>query len=645
LDVLGAGQYRDYSNQYINVPLNNLNAAKYGWVTGATDYYKYANNTDWQKEIFKSGMLNKAHLFIKGGDEIATYNISTGYLKQNALYDNSNFSRFNLRINGKVNISDKFSVAPNAKMSLADSYLPNMGYSDYKNPLLSALLKPSTMAVYARDPSTGVQLPFLDDAGAENVSNPVAITENGTGTNRDYNFLSSVDMQYKFSQNLVISTLTGIDFNSSRESLFLPDLGLTQVDSAFNQPGDLTSEYRSMQNHTTLRYSNQTSNGSNYNFNIGLRYLENSYKSIKLLDLNTASDYFKNLGSGTGVYTYLRTSTGDDRGLLWMSYFANGSYNYMNKYYLNASVSYDGNSAINKDHRYNFYPSVSAAWRLSSGSTKDWLEDFKVRLSWSQSGNILSNIYDYSRLYYTDARYGSNGVVTREAIPNNDMEIEKKSTIDAGIDISLFKQATNIHLDYYMSSVNNLVINQYLPDNYGYNNFYDNGGKLTNSGIELALDHRFYTGSLGWNLSGTFTMEANKISSMKFINPSQDKIVTKVEGAEYASMEGEVVNAFYGYKTKGIYTDATEANSVKGPKGNYMQVGDIRYENLDGVDANGNIVINEKDKTIIGNPNPDFYGGVNATVSYKGFDLSALFTYSVGNCNIIYIVAASFFCQ
>lgn len=640
LDVLNASEYRTYLNQRLveeGLSTDQINE-KFPWLNGnasSRDYYKYNNNTDWQKEIFKNGTLNKISLFIKGGDDIATYNISAGYVKQEGNFEKTKFSRFNLRINGKVNITDKFSVTPNAKLSLTDTYLPNLGPSSFKNPILSALTIPPIMTINARDPQTGVELPFLDDTGELNISNPVAIVRNAQGTSRNYNFLSSVNMQYKVSSHILISNLTGIGFNNSRESIFLPDLGLAQIDSAYNSPGDFTSEYRSTQNHTTISYNSQIGTGHSFRANVGMKYIKNTYKNVKLIDLNTASDDFKNVGAGTGTLTYLRTSTGDDRGILWLSFFGDFNYSYLNKYFVNANLSYEGNSAIAEKNRYNLYPSIGLAWRLSSEDfllQSTWIEDLKVRTSWSQSGNIFNYAYDYSKLFYKENRLADISVLTREAIPNEEMEIEKKNTIDAGLDISLFKQTTNIHIDYYYSTVNNLIIKQILPVSYGYTDCYNNGGKLKNTGIEVTADQRLRFGQVGWNIGVSFAKQKNKITSLDFINPNQHNIITKVEGAEYVTSKGNAINVFYGYKTNGIYTDNGEASQVIGPKGQRMQAGDIRY-----FDKDANLIINDADKTVIGDPNPDFFGSLSTSLFYKRWELSAFFTYSIGNDAFNYV--------
>ncbi|NJK84888.1 MAG: hypothetical protein HC906_01820, partial [Bacteroidales bacterium] len=142
--VMDVNQYRDYFRSIMHSEgmTDDDISANFPWFvgnTGSIDYHKYNNNTDWQKEIFQTALLNKFHIFLKGGDDIATYNISTGYLNQQGSFDGSKYSRYNLRINGRINITDKFSVTPNGKLSLSDTYIPEQGGNFNTNPILAAL--------------------------------------------------------------------------------------------------------------------------------------------------------------------------------------------------------------------------------------------------------------------------------------------------------------------------------------------------------------------------------------------------------------------------------------------------------------------------------------------------------------------------
>ncbi len=632
-DVLNGSEFKNYftdmlgSRGYDNNQIN----AMYPWLNGAAgteDYYKYNNNTNWQDVIYRPATVSKFHFFLKGGDEIATYNISTGYLSHKGIYENSGYSRYNLRINGKINITDKFSVIPNAKLSLADSRLANMGPSEWKNPILSSFLKPPTMAPNARDGETGAILDYLDEIGdVFKVSNPKAIVRNAVGLDRNYSFLSSITAQYQLNEHFNLYTLVGINFNNARENIFLPDKGILQVDSAYNSPGDFVNEFRSTQNHSKITYTNKTESGHNFNFIAGYRYLENSYKYDLSLDLNTPSDDFKSLGQGS-QFSFLRSSTGDYRGLKWIDYYGNFSYSFRSKYYVNANISYDANSAVNKDNRYNLYPSVGAAWRISSENFLNgikWLSDLKLRGSYSVTGNMYSTIYDFSKLYYTDRRLNSTGTLIREAIPNPNLELEKRNTITGGFDMSLFQQLFNLHFVAFKSNVNNMVIKQDLPSTFGYTTYFDNGGKLEMSGVEVSADLRLQFSGVVWQLGGSVSNTMTKVKSLNFINPETKDIITDIVGGQFITSEDNALNAYYGYKTDGILTKAEADAGIIGPNGVLMQEGDIKYV------GGGDGIINEEDKTIIGNPNPDLFGGFFTSFAFKDFQLSALFNYSIGN--------------
>ncbi len=631
-DLLDPGQFRTYFDEqltgqgYSSDEINSM----YPWLHGdasSEDYYRYNNETDWQKELYKPASTYKFHFFLKGGDDIATYNVSTGYLSQKGIYDNSGYSRFNLRINGKVNITNKFSVTPNVKLSLADTKIANHGPETWKNPILSTVMKSPIMDPIAKDGATGEYLTYYDDVGVFNVSNPSSIVSDAQGTNRNYHFLSSIKAAYQFNEHFNVSTLFGLNFNNSKEAIFLPDNGIVQVDSAYNSPGDFVYDFRSGQNHTQLTYNTTTASGHSVLANLGFRYMKNTYKYNLSLDLNTPSDFFRSLGDGS-QYSFLRSTIGDNRGLSWTSYFADVNYSFRNKYFVSTNLSYDGSSVTNKENRYNFYPSLAAAWRLSSEgflNQAGWLEDLKLRGSWSQTGNMFNTIYDYSKLYYTDRRINNLGVLSREVIPNENLQMERKSSINVGLDLSLFKQALNIHADYVMSNVDNLVVRQDLPMTFGYTNYFDNGGKLESNGIELAIDGRVVAGNFTWIIGGTVSKIATEVTGLEFLNPESENIQTTVRGVRYVTSVGNSINAYYGYETNGIISES-EAETITGPRGNLMQAGDMKY-----MDFDGNSIINEADMTIIGDPNPDLFGSIFTSFAYKNIELFIRMNYSMGS--------------
>lgn len=629
--VMNVSQFRNYFSDLLTEQgySNDDISSMYPWFTEGTDallYYKYHNNTDWQKEIFKPALLQKYHIFLKGGDDIATYNISTGYLKHQGTFDGSKYSRYNLRINGRINITDKFSVTPNGKLSLADTYIPEQGPDYNTNPILAALRKPPIMAPYSRDEITGQELNKLDDVGAFNVSNPLAIIQNGTGQNRNYHFLTSAKLRYAFNENFSVENMTGLDFNNARENLFIPDVGLASTGGIRNSPRAMVNEYRSTQNNTVIDFKHTTRNSLVAKYKLGLRILSNKYKFDRGIDFNTPTDDFTSLGDGGAESNYLRVINGEFREMNWVSNYGVIDLNFKDKYYINASASYDGTSLTNEKNRYALFPSITAAWRLSSERiflNAASLDELKLHAGWSNAGNLFSNVYDFSKLFYVNDRLGKYGVPVRESIPNEDLEMEKETTIHAGIDASLFGQGLDIHLTYYISQVNNLILPQSLPSFYGFTEFYDNGGRLQNSGIEFSANTRFTIGKLGVQLNGVFNSINQEVTQLDWLKDGQDNLIIQVGQVEYINEEGLALNSFYGYETNGIYQENT---SVTGPNGITMQNGDIRF-----VDRDGNNIINDDDKTVIGNPNPDMFGSLRSSFEYERFQLSFNFIFSAGN--------------
>jgi hypothetical protein len=443
LPVLDDGEFRQYFTgqlQYQGYTPDEINTM-YPWLNGepgSPEYYRYNNNTQWQELINQASLLQKYYIFLKGGDDIATYNISTGFLRHNGPYDGTYYSRYNLRINGRINITDKFSVTPNAKLSLSSTSVPELGDNLATNPALAGLRKSPLMAPYAKDEATGQDLEYIDDVGAFNVSNPVALITNGLGRGSSAFFVTSAKLQYRFNRHFTLQNLTGLDYSNSRQDIFIPDVGVIQMDSVYNSPRSLAESYQSTQNHTTFIYSTDVNRPHQLNLKLGAWFMMNKYAFDKGIDLNTATDEFTQIGQGNARLNYLREIDAENRGLNWASFYGSMNYNYLGKYFLNAVLAVDGNSATNLESRYNLYPSVAGAWLISAEKFMhplSWLDELKVRAGWDKTGNMFTSIYDLSKLYYTQRKFDNFGVLVRDYIPNEDMELETKTSVNAGIDI------------------------------------------------------------------------------------------------------------------------------------------------------------------------------------------------------------------
>ncbi len=624
LPLMDAGQFTAYLNEQIaaqGLSQDEINEL-FPWLNGEIDP-RYNNNTNWQDEIFKTGRLQKYHIFLKGGDNIANYNISTGYLRHSGIINNTSLSRFNLRINGQINITNNFSFSPNFKLSLADSYLQEQGYNQVTNPIMAASLKSPLMKPGSTPGETDDN--FLEDVGVFNVSNPYVITRNLDAQSRNFQLLTSGKFSYRLSKKLSVSSNIGIDINNAWDKIFVPDFGLAMIDSARNQMGVSVTEYRSIQNYNELNYASDLRNGNIIMLKLGTRIIMNQYEIGVANDLNSATDDFRSVGSG-GEHQYLRATSGGADGLNWISYYTTANYRIKDRYYFNATLSYEGNSIINKNNRYSLFPYLSAGWRISPGMSK--IDDLKIKLSYGITGNLHHAAYVFSNLYYAGKRYNERGVVVRESIPNENLEMEKKSTINLGTDITALNKALHAGINVYYANVNNLIIKQILPDAAGFNEYYDNGGGLRSMGISLSADYGFLTGNALWNAGLNVSARSSKISRLDFIyNPGNDDFfLTSIEGAEIISQVGEPVYSFYGFETDGVFASETEANALTGPKGLAMQAGDVKF-----VDQDGNGIINDLDKVIIGTPEPILFGSLYASFSKSRIKVNADFYYSIGN--------------
>lgn len=628
LPLMDAGQFTSYLNEQVTAQgLSQTEIDElFPWLNGDADP-KYSNNTNWQDEIFRTGRLQKYHIFLKGGDDVANYNLSTGYLKHTGIINNTSLSRFNLRINGIINITNKFSFSPNFKLSLSDSYLMEQGYNQVTNPILAASLKSPLMKPGSTPGETNDE--FLEDVGVFNVSNPYVIVKNLNAQSRNFQLLTSGKFNYNLSNKLSVSSNIGVDINNAWDKIFIPDFGLAMIDSARNQMGVSVTEYRSMQNNNELRYSDNFTNGSKLGVQLGNRIIMNKYETGVANDLNSATDDFTSVGSG-GENQFLRATGGGADGLNWISWYLMADYRIRDKYYLSAALSYEGNSVLNKNNRYNLFPFIGVGRRITTGDKKliSWIDDLKLKLSYGITGNLLNDVYIHSKLFYIGKRYNERGVIVRESVPNEDLEMEKQSIINIGTDISGFHKALHADLNLYYSFVNNLIIRQTLPDVNGFTEYYDNGGGLSTIGAGLSADYSFIAGKALWNAGLNISFRNTRISKLDFIyNPeNRDYFITEIEGAELISQVGEPVYSFYGFETNGIYTSDAEASSVTGPYGLPMTVGDIKY-----VDQDGNNIINEHDKVIIGNPEPKLFGGIFASFSKGSFSANIDVYYSIGN--------------
>jgi TonB-linked SusC/RagA family outer membrane protein len=601
-------------------------------------YYAYHNETNWQDKVMKNAYTKNVYLKVTGGDNIARYAISLGFLNNGGLTKNTGISKYNMRFNGDLNLSRRMTATTNLAFTFADQELRDQGNASKTNPLFLALVKAPFLRTNEVS-ATGVESPILADRDTLNISNPVAITELGQAFNKAYRFFGSIGFNYILTKKIKLSTTIGINYNKVRENFFIPRKGVT-TDTLFNaiaysRLGTQVTSLFSLYNDTRLTYSTIFKKQHSITARLGARYMYSKTEQDYGLGYNSAIDELVSVGNGVNGLRKIGGEIGQSK---WMSTYINVDYGYAGKYFLSANFAADASSRFGKNAEwgmkigsnvFSLLPSVAASWLISSekilaGSKIDLL---KLRVSYGLSGNDDIGNYTAKQTYVSQNLLGMQGLV-RAGVANDQLQWESVKKLNLGLDVAVLKERLQVSFDIFKNKTEKLIVYEPTPTASGFDYVVSNSGNLKTTGFEVSLTARILNRK---NYSWDAGVNAGKYKSSVRRLPS-DKIITNFGGATYITQMGSGPNEFYGHQANGVYqTDAiaaTEGLSIRNADGSLtaFKGGDIRF-----ADLNGDKIIDDNDKMILGNPNPDFYGSFYNRVSYKRFSLNALFSFSVGN--------------
>lgn len=615
---------------------------KYPYMNNNQSYYyinNYTNNTNWQKHIFEKNSISQDFFFnVKGGDEIAKYALSVGYTDNGGIVKKTGFTRFNVRLNGAINITPKLEMIPNISYVNSNNDLFLDGATS-TNIITTALRKSPMMApnIIANDGSVSSVISDIDDFGE---SNPEAILDRMKAVYESNDFAGKINLKYKFRPEFTATASFAVNAINSSDELYIPMYGVR------NDPSDSTIlntiqkgayKYSSYQGEFYATYKKTFGQVHNVLFNAGARGLFNEIEMNNAAANNTGSDLFAKLTSAKSNMLV----SGDIGKWNTMTTFASLAYNYGGKYYLTVNASMDGSSRIGKNatnikiggYSFGVFPSIEAAWRISSESfmrNVDIIDELKLRASYALTGN--DDIGNYNNKYYYKAILTRSvpGLV-RGNIPNDKLTWETTTHLNAGMDLSLAKERFALSVDVYQEETNDLFGYKLLPSQYGISEFAGNGGKITNKGIDVTAAVSVLRGKIGWDITANVSANRNKLtrfsSTIGYDVPTIYEIIP-IPGGEVINLQGQPLGQFWGYRTNGIYRSQAEADEADmyNANGLKFQAGDVRF-----IDSNNDHIIDYNDKQIIGNPFPDFSGGFSSEFTYQNVSLRAHFTFSYGN--------------
>ena len=651
IPVMNADEYLLYASDIIGGKYDNTTAVdKYKFLeTDPTkSYYKANHNdTDWLGLLNKGAMSQNYGVSVQGGDDVALYAISVGYVTSDGNVEDTNFDRLNFRINSDISMTKEFKLAFDIAFTQTSNNLRDDGINDIASPVYLSLIKSPLYSPYDFDASGNMsnRRSNYDELG---IGNPLSLIKRGIGVSKQYALNTSFLPTYTFGGDKVkVGLLFSYGWRKLNENTFTPDEGMPER-PLYNSFGEIYAVSRNfvkdrMDTHTSIILDgfadwNILKNEVNSLSALGgYRFFSDTYESHYAEGHNTGSD---NIAQLANTQPSLRFTNGIDDNWRSMSWYANVDYAFKSKYLLNASVAMDASSRFGKEAdgaiklaglSWGTFPSVSAAWVISSEEFMqniDFINFLKLTAGYSIAGN--DDIPNYaSRTYFaTIANLSSENGLLLNNLGNSQLKWETTGMATVGLNFSMFNNRWNVKTEYYSSKTKDLLTQKQLNDIAGIGYYWSNDGELKNTGYEVSTNVRVLNNrKLKLDFGASIGHYKNEITSL-----ANGTFITDVAGAQILTQEGQPAGVFYGYKTSGVLAttgDASTANlAIRDASGKLIpfDAGDMLFE-----DFKRDGVIDDNDRQIIGDPNPDFYGNFNFNLSWKDFTFGALFTYSYGN--------------
>lgn len=641
-DYLRAGAKTSYDITPADVDMSLYNYSR----DPATFYQITKANkegTDWLREVSRSAPTQSYQLSATGGGDNATYAMSGGYLNQKGTIIHSQFERFNVRSNTQFKAFDqKLRFGQNMQYSFTKGVgmgvNPNAagGYMGDASVVAWALRAQTIIPVYDEGGN------FAGSKGKDlgNARNPVAEAfRRKDNVNKSNFFFGNAFGEFDIIDGLTARTSFGLRYeNWGGISITYPDPEFSEGSTTNNSMSE-SQGYNSEWTWTNTLTYNKKFEKHSLNVLAGTEAINSNAR-----DISGSRNSFFTLGSldyfylNAGTTNFGNTGTGSVGSLF--SIFGKVDYSFDDRYILSATVRRDGSSNFGPNNKYGTFPGISGAWRVSSEQfmeSVNWIDDLKIRAGYGVTGNQRIPAYNYIARYassITQSSYPIGGTVQsglwQNFYANEDVKWEQVNAFNIGLDFTLLQGDLDGTFDYYDKKTKDMLFRVPQPATaVGRATApYINIGDMRNHGVEFSLGYHYgrrQQKDFTLDLTGTFSKNINKVVALA---PS----VSQQNYGKFRALEttvlkpGEVFGAFYGYQVAGVYKDANDvANSP-----NYAD-GKARPGGLKYVDQNGDNVINGADRTVIGNPHPDFIYSLAVNAGYKNWDLAMFFYGSQGN--------------
>ena len=629
------------ASQYMNKMEEAWNNSGY---TGTNPYTADKNrtglaNTNWLDELFETGRSQNLQLTASGGSEKIQFLMSAGYYRQDGIvvFDNDRYNRFNFRSNINANLTDRLTIGTNLQLSYAkQDKLSSKG--DAPGIIRHALIRPPIIPVYKdpSDPTYSNRDPFTDlpfykkpwsssDNRYEFTSNPVALAYFTNDRRNNFKTFGNIFGEYAFLQDkaLRLRTNLGVDLNLTHNKAFNENFGdddgggnaTDKGTGRKNRPNSLSEnrgeEYTITWNNT-LNY-NKAFAKHTVNLLAGSEYITNYSSSIGASRnrFDYTSETFQYVDYGGTTADVWNGGSASEWALF--SLFGSATYMFDARYMFTANFRADASSRFAENNQWGYFPSLSAGWKISNEKFMqdiNWISDLKLRASTGKLGNQEIDNYAFLTLL---RRSGEQYLISRYGNP--DLKWETTTQNNIGVDLGLLQNRLYLSVDYFVKRTTDILLPISLPSLVGnVSPTIVNAGEVSNKGIEISLNLKNNAGRFRYNVNANAATITNRVEKL---HPNLPSLV----GDVYRTEAGQPLGAFYGYVMEGIYQNQAEITSHLHATNNPAdKAGDIKFKDL-----NNDGVINDNDRTFLGNPIPKLSYGLNLSGEYIGFDLSVLF--------------------
>ncbi len=585
--------------------------------------------TDWMGEFFRTAPVQNYSMSYSGSGEKTKYYLSGNYYDGQGIVINTGFKHYTFQLNTDSQVTSKLKIGNSLTLN---NDIKTSGDFNIRN----AMLALPTQPIFRDNGSYSgpIAQPIYDGS----LTNPIGSAKTVENATKGFNLIGNIFGELDIYKGLKFKSSFGLQANFWDSRTWSPKF---QWDTSKKENSYLGQQYN--KNLTwvwdnTFTYE-RTIGKHRLGAMAGTSAQENRNNFINGSIQNFASDQTQQLNNGT----LQPTVGGSSYSWALFSYMGRVNYAFADKYLVTSTVRRDGSSRFGEGNKYGIFPSASVAWRISEEDffkNINFVNDMKLRAGYGVTGNQEIGNYSFASELNTIKYNFNNNIVSAVVptrMPNPSVQWEEQQQANIGFDATMFKQRVDITVDAYLKKTDKMLVPMSVPVSTGYSDVYVpsiNAGKMENKGIELTVNSRNLTGKLTWNTSFNVSFNQNKVVSINDTIPMSSGSIGLNQNLALIQA-GQPINFFYGFKTDGIFQSQEEVDNhaVQVPgndPNNRTSAGDIRF-----VDLNNDGIINDEDRTYLGNPNPTFIFALNNSFSFQGFDLSIFLQGIAGNkiCN------------